>query len=129
MIRSPQNSHSLSAQGINVRNAKRVLASFFGVVPSFLKDYLSLSLLLQVGQNSSPPTSLSFGDHLTQPKQLAVKFVQVRRDCDHSGLQQLFCSRSSFFFFSSWQLFNKLLLLYSAPDRPHSVKAGCPGKH
>lgn len=47
MIRSPQNSHSHSAQGTAVR------------------------------QNSSSPTSLSFGDHMTHPKQLAVKFVQT----------------------------------------------------
>ncbi|XP_049904468.1 LOW QUALITY PROTEIN: serine/threonine-protein kinase tousled-like 1 [Epinephelus moara] len=47
VIRSPQNSHSHSAQGIAVR------------------------------QNSSSPTSLSFGDHMTHPKQLAVKFVQT----------------------------------------------------
>uniref|UniRef100_A0AAQ5YRB9 non-specific serine/threonine protein kinase n=2 Tax=Amphiprion ocellaris TaxID=80972 RepID=A0AAQ5YRB9_AMPOC len=30
-----------------------------------------------VRQNSSSPTSLSFGDHMTHPKQLAVKFVQT----------------------------------------------------
>ncbi|KAA8588149.1 hypothetical protein FQN60_001343 [Etheostoma spectabile] len=47
VIRSPQNSHSHSAQGIAVR------------------------------QNSSSPTGLSFGDHMTHPKQLAVKFVQT----------------------------------------------------
>uniref|UniRef100_A0A4W6FV16 Tousled like kinase 1 n=1 Tax=Lates calcarifer TaxID=8187 RepID=A0A4W6FV16_LATCA len=46
VIRSPQNSHSYSAQGI-------------------------------VRQNSSSPTSLSFGDHMMHPKQLAVKFVQT----------------------------------------------------
>lgn len=47
VIRSPHNSHSHSAQGTAVR------------------------------QNSSSPTSLSFGDHMTHPKQLAVKFVQT----------------------------------------------------
>ncbi|XP_058478116.1 LOW QUALITY PROTEIN: serine/threonine-protein kinase tousled-like 1 [Solea solea] len=46
-IRSPQNSHSYSTQGSAVR------------------------------QNSSSPTSLSFGDHIIHPKQLAVKFVQT----------------------------------------------------
>uniref|UniRef100_A0A668TDB3 non-specific serine/threonine protein kinase n=1 Tax=Oreochromis aureus TaxID=47969 RepID=A0A668TDB3_OREAU len=47
VIRSPQNSHSHSTQGTSVR------------------------------QNSSSPTSLSFGDHMAHPKQLAVKFVQT----------------------------------------------------
>ncbi|XP_034069208.1 LOW QUALITY PROTEIN: serine/threonine-protein kinase tousled-like 1 [Gymnodraco acuticeps] len=47
VIRSPQNSHSQSAQGIAVR------------------------------QNSSSPTSLSFGDHMAHPKQQAVKCVQT----------------------------------------------------
>uniref|UniRef100_A0A7N6F6C1 Protein kinase domain-containing protein n=1 Tax=Anabas testudineus TaxID=64144 RepID=A0A7N6F6C1_ANATE len=47
VIRSPQNSHSHSTQGTAVR------------------------------QNSSSPTSLSFGDHITHPKQLAVKMVQT----------------------------------------------------
>ncbi|CAJ1079372.1 hypothetical protein PFLUV_G00144890 [Xyrichtys novacula] len=47
VIRSPQNSHSHSAQGTAVR------------------------------QNSSSPTSLSFGDHMTHPKQQAAKFVQT----------------------------------------------------
>ncbi|XP_017279939.1 serine/threonine-protein kinase tousled-like 1 isoform X2 [Kryptolebias marmoratus] len=47
VLRSPQNSHSHSAQGTAVR------------------------------QNSSSPTNLSFGDHMTNPKQLAVKFVQT----------------------------------------------------
>uniref|UniRef100_A0A8D3CH39 Tousled like kinase 1 n=1 Tax=Scophthalmus maximus TaxID=52904 RepID=A0A8D3CH39_SCOMX len=47
VIRSPQNSHSYSTQGAAVR------------------------------QNSSSPTSLSFGDHMMHPKQLAVKFVQT----------------------------------------------------
>uniref|UniRef100_A0A8D3ATC9 Tousled like kinase 1 n=1 Tax=Scophthalmus maximus TaxID=52904 RepID=A0A8D3ATC9_SCOMX len=45
VIRSPQNSHSYSTQGVR--------------------------------QNSSSPTSLSFGDHMMHPKQLAVKFVQT----------------------------------------------------
>ncbi|KAF4086980.1 hypothetical protein AMELA_G00090590 [Ameiurus melas] len=47
VIRSPQNSHSHSAPGSSVR------------------------------QNSSSPTSLTFGDHMMHPKQLAVKSVQT----------------------------------------------------
>ncbi|TSM68894.1 Serine/threonine-protein kinase tousled-like 1 [Bagarius yarrelli] len=47
VIRSPQNSHSHSAPGSSVR------------------------------QNSSSPTSLTFGDHMMNPKQLAVKSVQT----------------------------------------------------
>ena len=50
-----------------------------------------LSLLLQVRQNSSSPTSLSFGDHMAHPKQQAVKCVQVRTVIvDSSGHNQLF---------------------------------------
>ncbi|XP_067108408.1 serine/threonine-protein kinase tousled-like 1 isoform X2 [Osmerus mordax] len=51
-LRSPQNSHSFSAQGSSIR------------------------------QNSSSPTSLSFGD-VTHPKQLAIKCVQT----DLTGLK------------------------------------------
>ncbi|CAL9690259.1 unnamed protein product [Knipowitschia caucasica] len=47
MLRSPQNSHSHSAQGTSVR------------------------------QNSSSPTNLSFLDHMTHPKQVAVKSIQT----------------------------------------------------
>ncbi|XP_029566972.1 serine/threonine-protein kinase tousled-like 1-B [Salmo trutta] len=53
VIRSPQNSHSHTAQGSSIR------------------------------QNSSSPTSLSFGDHVMHPKQLAVKCVQT----DLTGLK------------------------------------------
>uniref|UniRef100_A0A8C9TJU0 non-specific serine/threonine protein kinase n=1 Tax=Scleropages formosus TaxID=113540 RepID=A0A8C9TJU0_SCLFO len=47
VIRSPQNSHSHSAPGSTIR------------------------------QNSSSPTSLSFGDHMMHPKQLSIKCVQT----------------------------------------------------
>ncbi|CAG09944.1 unnamed protein product, partial [Tetraodon nigroviridis] len=47
VIRSPQNSHSQSTQGTAVR------------------------------QNSSSPPSLTFGDHITHPKQQALKIVQT----------------------------------------------------
>uniref|UniRef100_A0A3P9I5I2 non-specific serine/threonine protein kinase n=2 Tax=Oryzias TaxID=8089 RepID=A0A3P9I5I2_ORYLA len=47
VLRSPQNSHSHSAQGTAVR------------------------------QNCSSPTCLSFGDHIMHPKHLAAKFVQT----------------------------------------------------
>uniref|UniRef100_A0AAQ4QUB3 non-specific serine/threonine protein kinase n=1 Tax=Gasterosteus aculeatus aculeatus TaxID=481459 RepID=A0AAQ4QUB3_GASAC len=85
---------SESSQGdcLNVK-----LVPFLLILAFNLQNIKFILFLLQ-GNQFSPPTSLSFGDHLTQPKQLAVKFVQVRRDCDHSGLQQLFCSRSFFFF-------------------------------
>ncbi|CAB1346614.1 unnamed protein product [Coregonus sp. 'balchen'] len=53
VIRSPQNSHSHSVQGSSTR------------------------------QNSSSPTSLSFGDHVMHPKQLAIKCVQT----DLTGLK------------------------------------------
>ncbi|XP_054888103.1 LOW QUALITY PROTEIN: serine/threonine-protein kinase tousled-like 1 [Poeciliopsis prolifica] len=47
VLRSPQNSHSQSAQGVAVR------------------------------QNSSSPTNMSFVDQMPNPKQLSVKFVQT----------------------------------------------------
>uniref|UniRef100_A0A8C8DG33 Protein kinase domain-containing protein n=1 Tax=Oncorhynchus tshawytscha TaxID=74940 RepID=A0A8C8DG33_ONCTS len=53
VIRSPQNSHSHSVQGSSIR------------------------------QNSSSPTSLSFGEHMMHPKQLAIKCVQT----DLTGLK------------------------------------------
>lgn len=76
VIRSPQNSHSHSAQGTTVSFALVMyFAAAFGILPS---PHQMLSPLLQISQNSSSPTSLSFGDHMTQPKQLAVRCVQVR---------------------------------------------------
>lgn len=79
----------------------------------------------QVRQNSSSPTSLSFVDHMTHPKQLALKFVQVRggRDGDRvvffSDFQIIRCDRAS--------LSNHSPI--SLADWPYCVKAGCPWKH
>ncbi|KAG9335120.1 hypothetical protein JZ751_005683, partial [Albula glossodonta] len=55
-IRSPQNSHSHSAPGSTTNSS------------------VSLS---QIRQNSSSPTSLSFGDHTMHLKQLSIKSVQT----------------------------------------------------
>ena len=76
MIRSPQNSHSHSAQGSSVSDHHSVNNPRHSIHP-FLHAQL-LPSLLQVRQNSSSPTSLSFGDHTMHPKQLAIKCVQVR---------------------------------------------------
>lgn len=70
---------------------------------------------------------MSFGDHMTHPKQLAVKFVQVGVTVASpdtiSSLKFLFKV-----FEIAGQVF-KLLLLFSNLDWPYSVEIGCPWKH
>lgn len=78
VIRSPQNSHSHSTQGTAVGYTKIYTQNFLSCSIWFHPIIKVFYLLLQVRQNSSSPTSLSFGDHMTHPKQLALKFVQVR---------------------------------------------------
>lgn len=79
MIRSPQNSHSHSTQGTAVSTSLMFKISFADPFWHCLVMKEVLSVLQQVRQNSSSPNSLSFGDHMTHPKQLAVKMVQVRQ--------------------------------------------------
>lgn len=79
MLRSPQNSHSQSAQGIAVSHPTSSdphLLWLLHLMQVSLKNDL---LLFQVRQNSSSPTNMSFVDQMPNPKQLSVKFVQVRR--------------------------------------------------
>lgn len=53
--------------------------SFFLITLFHASRPINELFLFQVRQNSSSPTNMSFGDQMTNPKQLSVKFVQVRR--------------------------------------------------
>uniref|UniRef100_A0A668AR26 non-specific serine/threonine protein kinase n=1 Tax=Myripristis murdjan TaxID=586833 RepID=A0A668AR26_9TELE len=83
VIRSPQNSHSHSAQGSAVSPPQTCTHNPFSCSIWHCLLTNLMYFLLQVRQNSSSPTSLSFGDHMMHPKQLAVKFVQT----DLTGLK------------------------------------------
>ena len=94
MLRSPQNSHSYSTQGSAVRTTLVLKISSAALVVFGPVTKEMLPLLLQVRQNSSSPTSLSFGDHMMHPKQLAVKFVQVWSTTDEGPVPITSCSHS-----------------------------------
>lgn len=84
---------------------------------SLLLLFLGLNkmLLLQVRQNCSSPTCLSFGDHIMHPKHLAAKFVQVMHNYRYYDTS-----------FDNLSLELLKALFFPSPlDGPYNVETGC----